>query len=356
MGKRTGILAGILSLSLLMSTGTAVQAVVQRGDQGDEVQYVQELLIEYGILTDNADGVFGPNTENAVRSYQRAAGLVETGIADTLTVNRLYYDVQVQKSGQETAQSSSPEAAAGGTQDAQAENGQGAAQGDAQANSGQTDEDGWEILGAGGQQGQSGTQEGQAGSTEGQSGTPEGQAGSSEGQSGSPEGQADNAEGEQESSDGQEVDVEGLAAGGETAAAGDTTDGQGEAAKADGTQTEQADSAQTAKTETVQAPLPEEYVPEGEPGRYCLVEYVNGDVRTVYCEDHLALLQLTQRLIQGEDSALGEAEKLLDLEKEDNAYLEEGLREEAEKPEKTEETEEAEESAESEADLEEEDS
>lgn len=47
----------------------------------DEVQAMQQMLIDLEILNDKADGIFGKNTEQAVRDYQEQAGYEVTGIA-----------------------------------------------------------------------------------------------------------------------------------------------------------------------------------------------------------------------------------------------------------------------------------
>jgi Putative peptidoglycan binding domain len=51
------------------------------GDQGDHVRKLQVALCRKGVLAGPADGIFGPATESAVRSVQRAAGIEEDGIA-----------------------------------------------------------------------------------------------------------------------------------------------------------------------------------------------------------------------------------------------------------------------------------
>ena len=63
-----------------------------RGDTGDEVKQMQERLWELGFLQDVRDGNFGGNTYTAVKSFQQAAGLDVTGIADNKTLTRLYAD------------------------------------------------------------------------------------------------------------------------------------------------------------------------------------------------------------------------------------------------------------------------
>lgn len=58
----------------------------KRGDRDSEdsanIVILQNKLIELGYLYDSADGVFGQNTESAVRAFQRSNGLTETGEAD----------------------------------------------------------------------------------------------------------------------------------------------------------------------------------------------------------------------------------------------------------------------------------
>ena len=70
---------------------------VQRGDKGDNALAVQERLIELGFLTGKADGDFGKKSENAVMTFQKANGLEETGIADSITQYVMYSDEAVDK-------------------------------------------------------------------------------------------------------------------------------------------------------------------------------------------------------------------------------------------------------------------
>ena len=70
-----------LLLVLLLCAGAA-SAELRRGDSGDEVYALQELLFESGWLFELPDGAFGRNTEQAVKDYERYAGLAVDGIAD----------------------------------------------------------------------------------------------------------------------------------------------------------------------------------------------------------------------------------------------------------------------------------
>jgi len=47
--------------------------------QGDDVAELQERLLALGFTPDRVDGVFGPNTEKAVRAFQRGVGLEVDG-------------------------------------------------------------------------------------------------------------------------------------------------------------------------------------------------------------------------------------------------------------------------------------
>lgn len=49
---------------------------------GSDVAVLQMKLRELGFLSGRADGIFGKNTEEAVKAYQRSQGLPETGVVD----------------------------------------------------------------------------------------------------------------------------------------------------------------------------------------------------------------------------------------------------------------------------------
>lgn len=55
----------------------------------ETVRRVQERLIDLGHLSGGADGLFGPATRGALRSFQAAEGLPETALPDLATVLRL---------------------------------------------------------------------------------------------------------------------------------------------------------------------------------------------------------------------------------------------------------------------------
>lgn len=55
-------------------------ADVRRGNSGEEVREIQQLLLDTGFLFEEPDGKFGKNTEAAVKDFQQAWGLPVTGV------------------------------------------------------------------------------------------------------------------------------------------------------------------------------------------------------------------------------------------------------------------------------------
>ena len=110
-------MAAILAVALLMA-GPAL-AEVRRGDSGEEVYQLQTLLLECGWLFEEPDGQFGARTEDALKRYQRFAGLAEDGVATDEVVERLRADraelfgQTPEKGGEE------PEGGAGGNEEHQ---------------------------------------------------------------------------------------------------------------------------------------------------------------------------------------------------------------------------------------------
>ncbi|WP_080832478.1 S41 family peptidase [Cohnella massiliensis] len=63
--------------------------VLKPDETGDDVRNLQLMLEGAGFPADRADGYFSSATEEALKSFQRHAGLPETGIADERTAERL---------------------------------------------------------------------------------------------------------------------------------------------------------------------------------------------------------------------------------------------------------------------------
>lgn len=82
---------------LLLSALLALPALAElrRGDTGEDVYDLQQILFESGWLFELPDGIFGRNTEEAVRNYQGYARLPQTGVADDETIARMITDWEV---------------------------------------------------------------------------------------------------------------------------------------------------------------------------------------------------------------------------------------------------------------------
>ena len=65
-------------------------ATLREDSRGEAVAALQARLIELGHLNDVADGIYGAKTAAAVRAFQAAAGLEETGVADEATQEKLF--------------------------------------------------------------------------------------------------------------------------------------------------------------------------------------------------------------------------------------------------------------------------
>ena len=72
----------------LSGTG-AVMTLSKYGSRGDEVRQIQTRLRELGYNPGTVDGIYGTNTQNAVRAFQRDKGLSVDGIAGPKTLKAL---------------------------------------------------------------------------------------------------------------------------------------------------------------------------------------------------------------------------------------------------------------------------
>jgi len=67
---------------------------IKKGSKGDEVKTIQSKLKELGFLSGSVDGIFGSNTEKAVKAFQKSEGLVADGIVGAKTIAALGVDVE----------------------------------------------------------------------------------------------------------------------------------------------------------------------------------------------------------------------------------------------------------------------
>ncbi len=91
MKKRMSMVL-VLALIMVWMLPVSACADLARGSSGDEVVSLQEMLFDMGYLFEEADGKFGANTEAAVKEYQKAAGLEETGIVTDELMETIYQE------------------------------------------------------------------------------------------------------------------------------------------------------------------------------------------------------------------------------------------------------------------------
>lgn len=72
------------------ATVTPTYSSIRPGASGEDVTKLQNRLNELGFSVGTADGSYGAKTENAVKAFQKAAGLTQDGIAGTKTQAALF--------------------------------------------------------------------------------------------------------------------------------------------------------------------------------------------------------------------------------------------------------------------------
>lgn len=92
----------VTSLSELRSQGQQFYSIswaypdaLQEGNRGDKVRHLQYMLSVLSsyipqVPSVSVDGIFGPNTRNAVLAAQRYFGLPETGVVNEITWDKIY--------------------------------------------------------------------------------------------------------------------------------------------------------------------------------------------------------------------------------------------------------------------------
>ena len=93
----------LLCLALVCALAIPALADMQKGSTGNDVKELQQRLIDLGYLTGTADGEFGGKTETALKAFQAANGLEETGIATDADTAALYADTAIDSQGNTAA-------------------------------------------------------------------------------------------------------------------------------------------------------------------------------------------------------------------------------------------------------------
>ncbi len=90
MKKRSFMLfVSIVSLLYVISNGAAISVISKNGSTGSEVRQIQTKLKNWGYYTGSVDGVYGWQTESAVKSFQRKNNLAVDGIAGEKTLQAM---------------------------------------------------------------------------------------------------------------------------------------------------------------------------------------------------------------------------------------------------------------------------
>ena len=77
------------------NSGESVYALSKYGSTGSEVKTLQQKLKDLGFYNGNVDGIFGTQTQTAVRNFQRSVGITVDGIAGPTTLLYLGLDTGV---------------------------------------------------------------------------------------------------------------------------------------------------------------------------------------------------------------------------------------------------------------------
>ena len=92
--KRIAIFVVVLMITLvtifiILFQNNSVEALSKYGSRGEEVRQIQTKLKRWGYYNGNVDGIYGTQTLNAVKYFQRKNGLTVDGIAGPATLKAM---------------------------------------------------------------------------------------------------------------------------------------------------------------------------------------------------------------------------------------------------------------------------
>ena len=90
----TGTVTANPSVSLKDVSRLNTEVTLRLGSRSGYVTRMQKALTALGYFTDKCDGVFGSDTEAAVKLYQKAKGLTDDGVAGRATLKAINKDVE----------------------------------------------------------------------------------------------------------------------------------------------------------------------------------------------------------------------------------------------------------------------
>jgi N-acetylmuramoyl-L-alanine amidase len=95
---------------VLGTNNTTQNQTMKLGASGEKVKEIQQWLTDYGYYSGNVDGVFGADTEKAVKTFQEESGLIADGVVgkDTLKAMETWDQnlAKVQAAGESTSTAS----------------------------------------------------------------------------------------------------------------------------------------------------------------------------------------------------------------------------------------------------------
>ena len=87
--RRGAALACALVLAAALVLPAQAAVVLDIGSRGENVRKVQQRLIQWGYMTGSADGVYGAQTQAAVKQFQRKYGLTADGRVGPATAAKM---------------------------------------------------------------------------------------------------------------------------------------------------------------------------------------------------------------------------------------------------------------------------
>lgn len=87
--RKKRIYTAVVLAVILLAVCLNASALSKNGSRGEEVRKIQTKLKNWGYYNGSVDGVYGWQTENAVRSFQKKNGLKVDGVAGQATLNAM---------------------------------------------------------------------------------------------------------------------------------------------------------------------------------------------------------------------------------------------------------------------------
>ncbi|SHI59448.1 peptidoglycan-binding protein [Lutispora thermophila] len=87
--KKVSVYATVAGCIAILTMGVNADTLIKTGSRGSEVYTIQTKLKNWSYTNANPDGIFGNNTKEAVKYFQRKNGLTPDGVVGYLTLSKL---------------------------------------------------------------------------------------------------------------------------------------------------------------------------------------------------------------------------------------------------------------------------